>query len=615
LRELEKSIELNDNRLVYRSRLLLDQDLATRGTSLARIYDDLGFEQLGVNEAAQALTLDPANSAAHRFLSDLYVGKPRLEVARVSELLQTQMLQPVGRNPIQSSLTFTDLDLVAHSGPAQVAFNEYTPLFTRNGVQLNATGVAGTDSTFGDDLAATGLLGRTSLSIGQFHYQTEGFRENNDLEHDIYTAFGQADLTESLSLQAEYRHRDTDQGDRELEFDLDEFDRTARDSIEEDVFRVGGRVTPVPGQIGLVSAIHADREDHLDSEAGGRRSNFDRRTDVTQVEAQYLGAFGPLRVIAGAGRAVADSRDRDSDTGEGREERRSSDIYLTASLEVASSLDVTARLGYADVDIEPKDDQGESFDREQTGMGTLTPGLGAIWQPIDGVRLRAAAGRTVKRPYVANQTLQPTQLAGFNELFDDFDGTRADWLGLGVDVRVSETVRLGAEMTLRRLSRELLLEDFDRKLDDQHDDRALGYLYWTPTDRTSASLELIGEHYSAEERDEPQALEVNTLTVPLQLSYFMPVGLFATAGAAFVAQDVDLPDGEGRKDDFDSDGVLVDLAAGYRLPKRRGIIALEVTNLLDRHLFFRDESFRTSRELNPRFVPSRTFLATVTLNF
>ena len=43
----QRSIELNDNRAVYRSRLLLDEDRAARGTSLARIYDDLGFQQLG----------------------------------------------------------------------------------------------------------------------------------------------------------------------------------------------------------------------------------------------------------------------------------------------------------------------------------------------------------------------------------------------------------------------------------------------------------------------------------------------------------------------------------------------------------------------------------------
>ena len=60
LRDLQASIERNDNRAVYRGRLLLDEDRAARGTSLARIYNDLGFTQLGVNEAGQSTALDPA---------------------------------------------------------------------------------------------------------------------------------------------------------------------------------------------------------------------------------------------------------------------------------------------------------------------------------------------------------------------------------------------------------------------------------------------------------------------------------------------------------------------------------------------------------------------------
>jgi tetratricopeptide (TPR) repeat protein len=48
LQDLQKSIALNDNRAVYRSRLLLDADLAARSASLARIYTDLGFQQLAL---------------------------------------------------------------------------------------------------------------------------------------------------------------------------------------------------------------------------------------------------------------------------------------------------------------------------------------------------------------------------------------------------------------------------------------------------------------------------------------------------------------------------------------------------------------------------------------
>ena len=72
LRSLERSIELNDNRAVYRSRLLLDEDLAARGASLGRVYDELGFPQLALTQGWQSLRTDSANYSAHRMLADSY---------------------------------------------------------------------------------------------------------------------------------------------------------------------------------------------------------------------------------------------------------------------------------------------------------------------------------------------------------------------------------------------------------------------------------------------------------------------------------------------------------------------------------------------------------------
>src|SRR5208337_2806890 len=89
---------------VYRSRLLLDQDIAARSASLARIYNDLGFDQLALVEGWKSLSVDPADFSGHRFLSDSYSAIPRHEIARVSELLQSQLLQPLNINPIQPSL-------------------------------------------------------------------------------------------------------------------------------------------------------------------------------------------------------------------------------------------------------------------------------------------------------------------------------------------------------------------------------------------------------------------------------------------------------------------------------------------------------------------------------
>ena len=132
LRDLQQAIELNDNRAVYRSRLLLDSDLAARSASLGRIYSDLGFQQLALVEGWKSVNTDPTNFSAHRFLADSYAVLPRHEIARVSELLQSQLLQPINITPIQPRLAESNLFLISAEGPGTVSFNEFNPLFNRN---------------------------------------------------------------------------------------------------------------------------------------------------------------------------------------------------------------------------------------------------------------------------------------------------------------------------------------------------------------------------------------------------------------------------------------------------------------------------------------------------
>lgn len=96
LEDLEKSIELNDNRAIYRSKLTVDEDRALRSASLARTYTNLGLIEPALVEATKSLVFDPANYSAHRFLADTYGLVRRQEIARASELLQSQLRQPTG---------------------------------------------------------------------------------------------------------------------------------------------------------------------------------------------------------------------------------------------------------------------------------------------------------------------------------------------------------------------------------------------------------------------------------------------------------------------------------------------------------------------------------------
>jgi tetratricopeptide (TPR) repeat protein len=109
LNELRHAIALNDHRAVYRSRLLLDRDLATKNVSLAQLYRQLGFEAWGAFEALNSLDTDLTNSSAHLFLAETYGGLVDRTEALNSELLQYFLYAPVNRNSFNSFAEYTAL--------------------------------------------------------------------------------------------------------------------------------------------------------------------------------------------------------------------------------------------------------------------------------------------------------------------------------------------------------------------------------------------------------------------------------------------------------------------------------------------------------------------------
>jgi tetratricopeptide (TPR) repeat protein len=130
LKDLRQAIALNDHRAVYRSRLLLDRDLATKNVSLAQIYRQLGFEAWGAFEALNSLDVDLTNSSAHLFLAETYGGLADRTEALSSELLQYFLYAPVNRNAFNSFSEYTalieqprrQLDVSAETGSRERGF-------------------------------------------------------------------------------------------------------------------------------------------------------------------------------------------------------------------------------------------------------------------------------------------------------------------------------------------------------------------------------------------------------------------------------------------------------------------------------------------------------------
>ena len=120
-----------------------------------------------------------------------------------------------------------------------------------------------------------------------------------------------------------------------------------------------------------------------------------------------------------------------------------------------------------------------------------TPKLGVEYRPTDRLTLRGAAFRTVKSNVVAQQTIQPTLVAGFNQIYDDFNGTKANQAAIGADLKLRSDLTVGVEAIYRDISAPQIendVDDSDILVEDASEGLAQAYIYWTPTDRIAVSL-------------------------------------------------------------------------------------------------------------------------------
>jgi len=620
LEDLQKSIELNDNRAVYRSRLLLDEDLAARSASLGRIYGDLGFEQIALVEGWKSVNTDPANYSAHRFLADTYSTLPRHEIAKVSELLQSQLLQPINITPVQPTLAESNLFILEGAGPADPAFNEFNPLFNRNRFALQGSGVAGGNDTLGDELVHSGVWGKLSYSLGQFHYETDGFRENNDQEQDIYSVFAQVSLSHKTSIQAEYRHKDIETGDLALRFYPEDFLPGLRDEQRADSIRLGFHHTFTPNSHLVASVIYQNKDTDKNVAVDPLTIDFETESDGYTAEAQHLLRSDRFSIISGAGYFSGDREDvtittlvlslpfppfslTTTDTTTQESDIRHTNLYVYSQLNFPENVAWTLG-GSADFFEGGLLD----LDRDQ-----VNPKFGLTWNLLPSTTLRAAVFRTLKRTLISSQTLEPTQVAGFNQFFDDPEGTKAWRYGIAIDQKFSPALYGGAEFSVRDLEVPFLEYPSMKVQEADWEERLYRvYIYWAPHRWLAVSAEYQFECFERD-RESPgveNIVELDTHRFPLGLSFFHPSGFNARLKGTYIDQNGDFGNPMGGVVRGDDQFWVFDASIGYRLPKRWGLITIEAKNLFNEEFNFQDTD-----PANPRIYPERLILAKFTLAF
>ena len=190
IRDLEQSQALNDNRSVYRSQMLLDQDASVRGANLAGIYQDAGMEAVSVREATRAVNYDYANYSAHLFLANSYnqLRDPnqinlRYETPWLNEYLVANLLAPVGAGTLSQT----------------VSQQEYSKLFEHDKFGAVSSTEYFSDGNWIQSGSQYGTVGNFGYAVDSYYLSSNGQRPNN----------GQQQLTVSAQIKYDATPRDS----------------------------------------------------------------------------------------------------------------------------------------------------------------------------------------------------------------------------------------------------------------------------------------------------------------------------------------------------------------------------------------------------------------------
>jgi tetratricopeptide (TPR) repeat protein len=272
VRDLEKSQELNDNRRVYRSQFLLDQDRAVRSANLAAIYQADGMEEVSVREAARGVDADYATASSHLFLANSYnaLRDPkrinlRYETPWFNELLLANLLAPVGGGPLSQ----------------YVSEQEYSKLFEADRFGISSTTTYFSTGEVRETASQFGIFGNISYSIDSEFQYDNGRRPNNEITRSETYGQVKLQLTPQDTVFLQTKYQDVRQGDLLQYYDQ----RNAAPGLHFRELQQPARLDV--GQRGAHRAAAAEHDEQRDGRDGDDLGG--RRTDREQLAVQHRG--------------------------------------------------------------------------------------------------------------------------------------------------------------------------------------------------------------------------------------------------------------------------------------------------------------------------------------
>lgn len=476
---LEKSETLNDNRRLFRSKLLLDQDRAVRSANLARIYQDAGMNDVGVNEASRAVSRDYANYSAHQFLANSYdaLRDPRqinlrYETPWFSELLVSELLAPVGADNLSQ----------------YVSQQEYSRLFESDHLGLSSSTEYQSRGDWRERASQYGVSGNFAYAFDAEYHLQNGERLNNDDTQTAYTIKAKEQLTPKDSLMIAAQIYDSSFGDVAQYYNQDGSIAgapapsptfRATETEKPNVFLgyhhewspgshtlfLGGRLNDTltysdpNAQILFYHLTTFTRQPFSVSPlpAGSTPVSYQRDFSAYSTELQQIYQTRGHTLVAGAryqiGWADTMASVNDTFTFSSFDQQTSTDlqrisVYGYDQWQLLDSLLLIGGVSYDRLRY-PDDIDTAPITSTESDIDHFSPKAGIIWSPLPDTHLRGAFTRSLGGVfYDTSVRLEPTEVAGFNQAFRSMipesvvglvPGTRFETWGVGLDQAFKKT--------------------------------------------------------------------------------------------------------------------------------------------------------------------------------
>ncbi len=607
---LHAAIALNDNRGVYRSRFLMDQDLAVKNVNLFILYQQLGLSAWAQSKAVSSIKQDFANYAGHLFYGSALVDSGTRTVAGASELLLARILQPANFNAVNS-------------------FNSYTPFFDEPAIDGIATAKGGNHKNRGYDIAVFGAIPEHNLAFYADNYYgaTDGWRGTNTDRNSGIGALLKYDPTPDDQLSLSYRTLCQKQEDDALGRNMYDQPSNSLDKTDADTDKLefGYHHHFSPGTDFIFSFTYVKDDAEL--------FEFDRISDVFDIEGVDYYAFsdseyerpffqfqaqqtfeaGDHQMLAGAllyaGHTdaenfteelfvyediildyLASSSDHDPDS-------RLTSFYVRDIWQLHENWIVEGAL-YCD-----RMTQSNPFTGVEWDINELGPRLGVVWKATSSDTVRLAGFKYVL-PFTSSR-IDPTEIAGVPIFRNTEEGS------------VAKEVDLVWE------------HEWDKAF------MSLGGFYVDRESTAGFVDAATGEEYEEHYKSRLKGVELacnrilgRGLAVSAGYRFQEVANAFfpdydrkdhlASAGLNFV-HHCGLAAGLAqtwRYEDFDSDAYdnediwLTDFAMSYEIPGKTGLIALQVRNIFDNHFNWVEDVFTYQGR-----VPAREIVGSVSIFF